>query len=290
MHPLRVKFEQELRIRGRAERTIHAYVTKVRELSRYYRRSPEQISDEQIRAWLHHLIVHRGLAGETINVAVNAVRAFHALVLGRDRRAMSVGMPRHKSAPTRSEVYAVSEIEAMLRAPARARDRAMLALVYACGLRLDEAIKLRTGDVDAPRRQLRVRRGKGNKPRVLPLSVKLLALLREYWRAEREPAHRGSDLPLFVGVRNGRPLSKGTAQNIYYRAVRAAKIKRKAGIHTLRHSYATHLLEAGVPVTHVQQWLGHASLITTVRYLHVTNGRIDPSALPLGLIDLAQSR
>jgi site-specific recombinase XerD len=289
MHPLRVKFEQELRIRGRAERTIHAYVTKVRELSRYYGRSPEKISDGEIRAWLHHLIVQRRLAGETINVAVNAVRAFHALVLGRDRHGMG-GLPRHKVAPTRAEVYAVSEIAAMVQAPARARDRAFLAVVYACGLRLEEAIKLRTGDVDTPRGQLRVRCGKGNKPRVLPLGGRLSELLRAYWRAERVPARRGEDLPLFVGVRTGRPMSKGTAQNIYYRAVRAAGVKRKAGIHTLRHSFATHLLEAGVAATQVQQWLGHSSLLTTVRYLHVTAGRIDPAALPLGLIELPPAR
>lgn len=289
MHPLRAKFEQELRIRGRAERTIHAYVTKVRELSRYHERLPDRISDAQIRAWLHHLIVERKLSGESINVSVNAVRAFQHLVLGRERHAMG-GLPRHKVAPTRAEVYAVSEITALLQAPARARDRAFLAVVYACGLRLDEAIKLRTGDVDGARGQLRVRRGKGNKPRVVPLSARLYALVREYWRAEREPAPRGADLPLFVGVRTGEPLSKGTAQNIYYRAVRAANIKQKAGIHTLRHSFATHTLEAGVAITQVQQWLGHSSVLTTVRYLHVTAGRIDPAALPLGLIDLKTAR
>jgi len=292
MHPLQVKFEQELRIRGCAERTIHAYVTKVRELSRYYQRSPGKISDEEVRAWLHHLIVERGLAGSSVNVAVNALRAFFTLVLGRNATSVGRGLPHYKRAVTRAEVYATSEITALLTAPARARDRALLAVTYACGLRLDEAIHLQVGDLDGARGQLRVRHGKGRKPRVLPLSAPLLELLRTYWRTDRVGA--SAALPdarwLFVGARSGRPLTKGTAQNIYYRAVRRSGIKRKAGIHTLRHSFATHTLEAGAPITQVQQWLGHSSLITTARYLHVTAGRIDPAALPLGLIELKTTR
>jgi len=295
MHPLRAKFEQELRIRGRAERTIAAYVTRVRELSRYGGCSPEKLSDEQVRAWLHHLIVERRLAASSVNVAVNAVRAFHTLVLGREAAGVGRGVPRARRPVTRAEVYATSEITALLTAPARVRDRALLAVTYACGLRLSELVALRVGDLDSARGQLRVRSGKGRKARVLPLSAALLELLRGYWRMERrhrpEPADVASaERWLFVGQRAGQPLHKSAAQQIYARAVRAARIPRKGGIHTLRHSFATHTLEAGVAITQVQQWLGHASLVTTARYLHVTAGRIDPAALPLGLIDLKTIR
>lgn len=296
MHPLRVKFEQELRIRGRAERTIHAYVTRVRELSRFYGgRSPEQISDEEVRAWLHHLIVGRRLAGSSVNVAVNAVRAFFTLVLGREAGDVGRGLPRTKRAVTRAEVYATSEITALLTAPARLRDRALLAVTYACGLRLLETARLQVGDLDGARGQLRVQHGKGNKQRVLPLSPALLEWLREYWRAERsqrpDPAHVApAERWLFVGHDPARPLHVSAVQQIYARAIRTAGIKRKGGIHTLRHSFATHALEGGAPLTQVQQWLGHTSLLTTARYLHVTAGRIDPADLPLGLITLAATR
>lgn len=295
MHPLRAKFEQELRIRGYAERTITSYVAHVRQLARYQGRAPDQLSDEQIRVWLHHLIVERRLSGSTLNIAVNAVRAFLHLVMGRDPAGIAQGVPRGQRAITRALVYAISEVKTLLTAPARRRDRALLAVTYACGLRLSELVALRVGDLDSARGQLRIRRGKGNKPRVVPASAVLLEWLRDYWRQERSRRPDPADVVpaerfLFVGQRAGQPLHKSAAQQIYLRAVRAARIPRKGGIHTLRHSFATHTLEAGVAITQVQQWLGHTSLVTTARYLHVTAGRIDPAALPLGLIDLQTAR
>lgn len=292
MHPLRVKFERELKIRGRSERTIHSYVTCVAALARHYRRSPEKLRDEEVRDWLLHLRVARRLSASSLNVAVNAVRAFQQLVLGRDPATAIAGLPRCRRATTRAEVYALSEMAALLAAAPAGRDRAFLTTVYACGLRLDEARHLQTADLDGPRRQLRVRRGKGAKERVLPLPIPLLELLRAYWRAER--AHRPGyfeDEPknawLFQGQRMGRPLSKGTAQNIYLRAVAASGVKRKKGIHTLRHSFATHLLEGQVEITAVQRMLGHTSLTTTSRYLHVTAGRLGRIVSPLELLAAA---
>jgi len=289
MHPLRVKFERELKIRGRSERTIHSYVASVRALSlHYHNRSPEQITHEEIRDWLLHLRVARKLSASSLNVAVNAVRAFHALVLGRDPAAAIRGVPHCKRATTRAEVYALSEIAALLAAAPEGRDRAFVSTVYACGLRLDEARHLQIADLDVARAQLRVRRGKGCKERVLPLPASLLDLLRDYWRRERR--HRPDYFPgeknawLFAGKIPGRPLSKGTAQNIYLRALRAAGVKRKKGIHTLRHSFATHHLEGHVEITAVQRMLGHTSLTTTARYLHVTAGRLDRIVSPLDLL------
>jgi site-specific recombinase XerD len=289
MHPLRIKFERELRIRGRSERTIHSYVASVRALARYYQRSPEQISDEEIRDWLHHLRAERRLSASSLNVAVNAIRSFHERVLGRDPAATIAGVPHCKRATTRAEVYALAEIVALLAAAPAGRDRCFLTTVYACGLRLDEARHLQTADLDVPRMQLRVRRGKGAKERVLPLPLPLLEQLRAYWKSER--VHRpgyfegeSKNAWLFQGHRIGQPLSKGTAQNIYLRAVAAAGVKRKRGIHTLRHSFATHLLEGRVEITAVQQMLGHTSLTTTARYLHVTAGRLGSIVNPIDLL------
>jgi site-specific recombinase XerD len=159
-----------------------------------------------------------------------------------------------------------------------------LTLIYACGLRRDEARLLQTGDIDAPRESLHVRRGKGGKPRVLPLTASLLEPLRAYWRRERagKPGH---DSPwLFQAAHPGEPMSKSLALHVYNRAVRAAGVKRKGGLHVLRHSFATHLLEAGVEITVVQRLLGHTSLATTARYLHVTQGRLQRLQAPLDLI------
>jgi site-specific recombinase XerD len=288
MHPLRIKFERELSIRGRSERTIHSYVASVAALALHYKRSPELISAEEIRDYLQYLRAELKLSASSLNVAVNAVRSFHTLVLGRDPTAAITGVPHCKRATTRAEVYALSEIAALLAAAPVGRDRAFLSTVYGCGLRLDEARHLQTTDLDVARAQLRVRRGKGCKERVLPLPASLLELLRDYWRRERR--HRPDYFPgeknawLFAGKIPGQPLSKGTAQNIYLRAVRAAGVKRKKGIHTLRHSFATHNLEAQVEITAVQRMLGHTSLTTTSRYLHVTAGRLDRIVSPLDLL------
>lgn len=294
MPTLREKFLRELKIRGRSERTVHAYVASVCALAVYHRQSPDRLSDDEIRDWLLHLVTARRLSGSSVNCAVQAVRAFQEWVLGRARADTVRGVPRGKRATTRAEVYALAEIAAILAAAPAGRDRAWLTTVYACGLRLDEARHLQTGDLDAARGQLRVRRGKGAKERVLPLPVSLLTLLRAYWRTDR--AHRPGYFPaadgardawLFAGARADRPLSKGTAQNIYLRAIATSGVKRKKGIHALRHSYATHLLEAGAEITAVQRLLGHTSLTTTARYLHVTAGRLGHIVSPLDLLAAA---
>lgn len=284
MTSLREKFIRELTIRGRAERTIHAYVASLAALAQHYGRPPDRIGDEEIRTWLEHLRTARRLSGSSLNVVVQAVRAFQEWVLHRPREQCVSGVPKCKRAITRAEVYAPSEIAAILRAAPAGRDRMLLTLIYSCGLRRDESRLLQTGDLDGPRGQLRVRRGKGGKPRVLPLPAARLAELRAYWRADRA-GRPGHDSPwLFQGVRPGEPLSKSLALHLYGRAVAAAGVKRKGGLHVLRHSFATHLLEAGVEITVVQRLLGHSSLTTTARYLHVTSGRVPSLAVPLDLI------
>jgi len=284
MTPLRIKFIRELTVRGRAERTIHCYVARVAALAKYYNRSPDQLSNEQIRVWLAHLRSERRLSPSSLNVAVQAVRAFQEWVLGHDREACVRGVPKCKRNTVRAEVYAKSEIAALLRAANPGRDQVLLALIYGCGLRREDARLLRTDDIDTERRQLRVRHGKGAKERVLPLPEHMIEGLRAYWRSDRAK-RPGHDSPwLFQGAHPGKPMSKSLLLHLYARAVRTAGIKRKGGLHTLRHSFATHLLEAGVEITLVQQLLGHTSLSTTSRYLHVTHGRTQTLAQPLDLI------
>ena len=287
MTPLREKYIRGLAIRGRAERTQQSYTAYVADLARYYQRSPDQISYEEVTVWIHHLIKDRKLAASSVNIAVNAVRFLYGVILGRDTAALLAAIPRMKRNTRRAEVYAKSELEAILTAPSQPRDRAFLMTVYAGGLRLSEATHLKTTDIDRPRMQLRVRHGKGAKERVLPLSPRLLQELEQYWRAQRHQ-RPGHDSPwLFLGTKLNQPINKATGQNIYYRAVKKSAIRRKGGIHVLRHSYATHCIESGLELTLVQRLLGHSSLLTTARYLHVTAARLGQVRSPLDLIEFS---
>jgi site-specific recombinase XerD len=269
-------------------RTQESYTSYVADLAKFHGRSPELITYDQVVDWIHHLIRERHLAASSVNIAVNAVRFLYGVTLQRDVAALMAGIPRMKRNTRRAEVYARSEIEAILTAPSQPRDRAFLMTVYADGLRLSEATHLQTKDIDRPRMQLRVRYGKGAKERVLPLSQRLLQELEDYWRAQRK-GRSGHDSPwLFVGRQAGQPMNRSTGQNIYYRAVRKGGVRRKGGIHVLRHSFASQLIENGVDLPLVQRLLGHSSLLTTARYLHVTSARLDAAQSPLDLIDLGR--
>jgi integrase/recombinase XerD len=282
MTTLRARFIRELTLRGSSPRTIESYVSYVAALAQHYGRSPDQLSDEQIKSWLLTLHTQRHLSASTINVAINALRFFYREVLGRALDDVTRALPRPKRQLRRPRVYSVEEIERLLLVGCRVpRHRTFLATVYAAGLRLNEACHLRLTDVDSARMQIRVVQGKGRKDRYTLLSPKLLEELRSYWRLYR-PAHW-----LFPSPRDPqRPLCDGTAQHFYYEAVQRAGLPRKGGIHCLRHSFATHLLEAGVEITVLQRLLGHSYLVTTTTYLHVRQERLAQIKSPLELIDL----
>jgi len=284
MTPLREKYQRDMTVRGLAERTQHSYTTYVADLARYYHRSPDLIDYDEVVDWIHYLIRERQLSASSVNIAVNGVRFLYAVTLHRDVDPLIAAIPHMKRNITRAEVYATSELEAILTAPTQPRDRAFLMTVYSCGLRLSEATHLKVTDLDRPRMQLRVRHGKGAKERVLPLSPRLLQELHDYWLAQRAK-RPGHDLPwLFLGTQPNQPINKGTGQNIYYRAVKNSGVRRKGGIHVLRHSFATHCIESGLELTVVQKLLGHSSLFTTIRYLHVTATRLGQVRSPLDLI------
>ena len=288
MTALRAKYIRDLAVRGRALRTQESYTSYVADLAKFHDRSPELITYDEVVAWIHHLIRERHLAASSVNIAVNAVRFLYGVTLQRDVAALMAGIPRMKRNTRRAEVYARSEIEAILTAPAQPRDRAFLMTVYAGGLRLSEATRFQIKDVDRARMQLRVRNGKGAKERVLPLSQRLLQELEHYWRAQRKGRPGQDSLWLFLGRQAGQPMNRSTGQNIYYRAVRKSGVRRKGGIHLLRHSFASQLIENGVDLPLVQRLLGHSSLLTTARYLHVTSARLDAAQSPLDLIDLSR--
>ena len=282
MTTLRSQFIRELTLRGSSPRTIESYVSYVAALARHYGQPPDRLSDEQIKAYLLTLHTQRHLAASTINVAINALRFFYRHVLGRGIEELTRALPRPKRQVRRPQVYSVEQIERLLTVGCRrVKPRAFLATVYAAGLRLNEACHLRVADIDSARMQIRVVQGKGRKDRYTLLSPKLLAELRGYWQLER-PAHW-----LFPSARDPQqPFCDATAQHAFNAAVARAGLPRKGGIHCLRHSFATHLLEAGVEITVLQRLLGHSYLVTTAGYLHVRQERLAQIKSPLELIDL----
>jgi len=287
MTPLREKYLRDMAVRGLAPRTQQSYTSYVADLARYFHRSPELILYDEVVDWVHYLIGERKLSASSVNIAVNAVRFLYAVTLKRSVDELLCAIPRMKRNTRRAEVYARSEVEAILSAPLQPRDRVFLMTVYAGGLRLSEAVNLKVTDIDRPRMQLRVRHGKGAKERVLPLSPRLLQELHQYW-LEQRAQRPGHDSPwLFLGAKPHQPLHKASGQNIYYRAVKKSGVRRKGGIHLLRHSFATHCIESGLELTLVQRLLGHSSLLTTARYLHVTAVRLGQVHSPLDLIQFS---
>ena len=281
---LRQTYINELTLRGLSPRTIECYVGWVYDLARYYHKPPDQLSDGQLKDYLLHLRSERELRSSSIHQAVYSLRSFYSLVLGRPEAELKKVLIAPRIEVRRPEVFSVQEVERLLtKGTPQLRERAFLATVYAAGLRLNEACHLRVSDIKSERKQIRVEQGKGRKDRYTILSERLLDLLRRYWQAYR-PAPW-----LFPGRRAPeQPLLDTTAQRIYYRALQRAGLPRRGGIHALRHSFATHLLEAGVDLPALQRLLGHGSLKTTAHYLHVRAERLAQIKSPLDLIDLTR--
>jgi site-specific recombinase XerD len=251
-------------LHGKAARTQEAYVSAVAQLARHYRRSPDSLSGEQIEAYLLHLLRERKCSRSTVNQAGCAINFLFGKVLGRDGPPCSIPLPR---GPQKlPEILSREEIGRLLAGALHLKARTLLACTYGLGLRVSELCALRPEHVDsaADRMCVRVVQGKGAKDRYVPLAADLLETLRGYWRTVRPR------LWLFPGYGDAaQPVDIKTAQRWYRRARAAAGISKAGGIHVLRHCYATHLLEAGVDLHSIAQWLGHRHVSTTSRYLHL---------------------
>jgi integrase/recombinase XerD len=282
MTPLRQYFIRELALRGMSPRTQVAYVAAVHRLAQYYHQAPDQLNEEELKVYLLHLAQERHLAPSSLNQHVSALRCFYDLVLHRSPEVLRRAVPRVRKAIRRPQVFSVQELERLFTVGCpHPKHRAFLMTVYGAGLRLNEACHLKPEHLDSARQQIRVEQGKGRKDRTTLLSPRLLAELRAYWRAFRPGPW------LFPSSRDPQqPLPDGTAQKLFWKAVARAGLPRKGGIHSLRHSFATHLLESGVEITVVQRLLGHSNLATTSTYLHVRQERLARIQSPLQLLDL----
>ena len=281
MTPLRQRMLDALELRGHAARTREAYIDAVARLARHYRRSPDALSAEEVQGYLLHLLRERRLARSSVNQYGCAYRFLYGTVLGLDGDAFQI--PLGHAPQQLPEILSREELTRLFAAARHAKSRSFLTLAYATGLRLSELCGLRVADIDsaADRMCIRVVQGKGAKDRYVPLAPDALALLRRWWRLSRPATW------LFSAAHDAsRPLDKKSPQRWYRMARAAAGIGKQGGIHSLRHAWATHLLEAGVDLYSLQQWLGHGHISTTTRYLHLVRPDVPDGARrePLNLL------
>lgn len=274
MTPLRQRFLDDLRLRNYSPRTLETYVACVARFARHFHCSPDQLGVEEIRAFQLHLLEQR-VSWCQFNQMVSALRFLYSVTLGRVDQVPFI--PYGKKPKRLPCVLSPEEVLRLLEATPPGLYRTLFHTTYACGLRLSEVIHLQVADVDGARRVLHVRHGKGDKERLLPLSERLLDQLRAYWRHFRPR-------PWLFSRRSGdQPIHENSVQKLCQQLVKRVQIAKPASFHTLRHSFATHLLEAGADVRTLQKLLGHSSLSTTAHYLHLTNNHLHrlPSLLDL---------
>ena len=282
MTPLRHRMTGDLQLRGYSDRTVEAYVRAVAQLAQFYHVAPDQITEEQVRQYLLHLSAVQQVARGTFTIALCGITFFYQQTLGRAWTVLDIARPKgEKKLPvvlSRDEVWRVLDA---LRTPVY---RVCLTTIYACGLRLMEGIRLQVPDIDGERKLLHIH-GKRGKDRFVPLPDATLALLRAHWRTHRNPlwlfpTGTGSHVAPLHDPAIG-PISDASLQSAFVRAVKQSGVHKRAHVHTLRHSYATHLLEAGVNLCLIQDYLGHRSPNTTAIYLHLTRDLHDGALQPI---------
>ena len=258
---LRQRMIEDLRIRNYAEPTIKTYVERVARFARHFAKSPHLLGPEEIRLYQLYLVRQRKSSWTVFNQTVCALRFFYQVSLNKKWGVEQIPFPRQeKKLPV---VLSLVEVHRLLNALENLAHRTLLMTLYAAGLRLSEVVHLRVEDVDSRRMVLRICRGKGRKDRYAPLSETLLEQLRRYWK-QYQPSFW-----LFPGKKAGLPLCRGSVQRICKSAARRAGLTKRVSPHVLRHSFATHLLEAGTDLKTIQILLGHRHLNTTSVYLHV---------------------
>lgn len=279
MSPLRQQMIRVLQLHRKSPDTIKPYVTAVSQLAQYYKRSPDQISDDEIRDFLHHLITVRKLSSSTCNQRIAAINFFYRHVLGRVDFQLKVPLKQSGRLP---EPLSRSEVKRLIDAATNLKHSVLMMTAYGGGLRASELVRLKPADIHSDRLLIRIDQGKGKKDRYTLLSSRLLSELRRYYLAYR-PVNW-----LFTNRNNDGSLSKGTALGVFDALKKRAGITHGHGIHSLRHSFATHLMEAGVPLPTIQRLMGHTTLATTARYLHVTSKHVEGIRSPLDVLRIPE--
>ena len=270
--PLRQRMIEDMTIRNMSPSTQKIYAQAVANFSVYHRRSPDTLTFEDVRAYRLHLIA-RGLKATSINPIIGALRFFYATTLGQ--KQVSEQIPYARRADTLPAVLAPDEVVRFLKAVSNLKMRTAFITIYAAGLRVSEVVTLTARDIDSARMVIIIRQAKGRKDRYVMLSEQLLGILRAYWKHTR-PQHF-----LFPGPDPARPLTTRSLQRACHEAVEVAGLDKAVTVHTLRHSFATHLLEQGVDIRVIQDLLGHRNIASTTRYTRVAINAIRKIQSPL---------
>jgi site-specific recombinase XerD len=271
---------EDMQIRNMASHTQRVYVEQVIRFARHFRKSPEQLGPDEIRAWLLHLRQDKQLAASSTIVAVSALRFFYTVTLKR-RWVVEDDIPASRQAKKLPVVMSPDEVARFLGAVDNLKHRMVLTVCYATGLRISEAVRLTPAAIDSQRMVIRVEGGKGRKDRYVMLPPKLLALLRDYWKS----THPGAWL--FPGDPPSRPISPHTISHTCRQVRPRCGIGKPVTPHSLRHAFAVHLLEAGTDLRTIQLLLGHRNLGTTARYLMIATSKVCATASPLELLNVS---
>ncbi len=262
MSELRKKMKADMELKGYSPRTLNSYIKRVEGFAKYFGKSPLELGDAEIKEYLHHLVSLQK-SDSYINGAYSALKFLYQVTLQRNWNGL--GIPRTKKSKRLPEVLDTSEVKAILDATTNLKHRTILLTTYAAGLRVSEVVNLRINDIDSKRMQIRVRQGKGKKDRYTILSEINLSVLRKYWLMYKPHSW------LFPGENPDNHITERTAQKVFQNCKEKAKITKNVSIHSLRHSFATHLLESGTDVYHIQKLMGHSSTKTTSMYIHIKN-------------------
>lgn len=273
---LLIDIDKQLTLRGYSTKTRKAYLGHIRRLSLKYNKHPEELTNEELQRYLLYLINKDEKSNSYANQAVSALKFLYNVVLNR---TLEVDLPRPKKEKTLPDVLSQEEVIKILKMIENDKHRAILCLVYSSGLRVSEVVRLKTEDIDSSRMMIHIRQAKGKKDRYVILSEVALQELRKY--IKKYPTNDW----LFPGGNEGKHLTERSVQKVFENAKNKAKIKKKVSVHSLRHSFATHLLEGGIDLRYIQELLGHNSIKTTEIYTHISKKDISRIKSPLDQIN-----
>ena len=267
---LRERMIEDLQLRGLSKNTQRSYVEAVRQLAEYFRKPPDRIGEEELRQYFLYLVNDKKISSSALWVNLSAIKFFYERTLHRKWITLDLVRPAHqKKLPV---VLSQEEVHRILVCVHTLRCRVCLSTIYACGLRIQEGVRLQVKDIDAEGEVIHIRNGKGGKDRNVPLTQGILKMLRQFWLTHRNPVwvfptpwdtERRPDLA-------NKPMTENALRKAFHAALLESRVQKDATVHTLRHSYATHLLEAGVNLRVIQAYLGHASPTSTAIYTHLT--------------------
>lgn len=276
MYQLIEKMIDDMQLRGFSPKTIYAYTSHIKRFEEHFGKHPARMGEKQVRQYLLY-VISQGISSSYANGCYSALRFLYETTLGKEWSMKHI--PRSKKQSKLPVVLSCQEVLSIFDTITNLKHKAILMTTYDAGLRVSETANLLLSDIDSSRMSIFIRQGKGQRDRYSLLSQANLLLLREYWRQYKPSPY------LFPGVSPDKPISCRTIQQVFYDARRKAGIDKPASVHSLRHSFATHLLEAGTDLFRIQQLLGHFNLDTTSKYLHMVQGKVLQVKSPLDLLE-----